>query len=220
LRTKDQEQRAVVFVSAGTDKRFPYPRLIEWTASWATSHDDKVDVLVQAGITPCPDLPSAAEYPPQEMRRLLRGSHAAVMQGGPGGVMTARSCGLLPILVPRRHKFGEAVDDHQVDFGRWAQDRGLTLTVETEPALHTALDALLDERTRYAIDPPPSPTLGTVQRIEAEIDRHLAAGVGRSRRLRTGRRRQAVVAGSTRGRGQPLFAPSPGEPLGPRSLRF
>lgn len=186
----DGEQASLmplVFVSTGTDKRFPFVRLIRWVESWAELHPEKASVLVQAGITPSEVLPSVREYHPEEMSRVLARSHAAVLQGGPGGIMKARANGVLPILVPRQGRLGEAVDDHQVEFGRWAAQRGLTVTVETQESLHAALDVVLEDRLTYSIPPESSPAQQTAERIGARIDRLLDGNPSRSKPSRARR---------------------------------
>jgi UDP-N-acetylglucosamine transferase subunit ALG13 len=190
----------LIFVSTGTDKRFPFIRLVRWVEAWAGHHKDEVAVLVQAGITPSLVLPSVKEYQPDEMKGVLARSDAAVLQGGPGGMMNARANGLMPILVPRRGQLGEAVDDHQVDFGRWAAKRGLTVTVETEAALHAALDVVLEDRLAYAIPPEASLTQQTVERIEDRISR-LLADTGSDPGPERSDRQRASVHGHGHGRG-------------------
>lgn len=189
----------LVFVSTGTDKRFPFIRLIRWVEAWAERHPDEAAVQVQAGITPSEVLPSVKEYHPEEMSRLLARSHAAVLQGGPGGIMRARASGVHPILVPRRGRLNEAADDHQVDFGRWAAQRGLAVTVETEEALHDALDVVLADRLTYSIVPESSQAEQTAERIGARIDQLLDDAPSR---LGPPRSRRVLGTGSRRGDGR------------------
>jgi len=59
---------------------------------------------------------------------------------------------------------GEAVDDHQVTFGRWMHERGQAVCVEDEDALRAHLDAAQVDPARYAVDateagPSPAVTL-------------------------------------------------------------
>jgi UDP-N-acetylglucosamine transferase subunit ALG13 len=206
MMAEEVPDRPLVFVSTGTDKRFPFARLITWIEAWVERHEDSVSVLVQAGITPSRHLPSVREFDPEKMRSMLSRSDAAVLQGGPGGIMSARANGLLPIVVPRRGRLGEAADDHQVEFGRWAAARGLTVTVETESALHSALDAVLRDRSTYSIPPEPSPTLQTVTRIEERITFLLDREAPRHSRARR----------TTMGAGRPQH--SRDAPRGPRQL--
>ena len=62
------------------------------------------------------------------------GSAAAVVcHGGPGTILGARHRGAVPIVVPRQHRLGEHVDDHQVAFSRrLAADGGGIHLAETE----------------------------------------------------------------------------------------
>jgi UDP-N-acetylglucosamine transferase subunit ALG13 len=160
----------LIYVGTGTDKRFPFPRLISWVEAWVAQHRGLVDVRVQAGITPCPMLPAVVLYPFDELDRLLARANAAVIQGGPGGIMQARRVGLKPIVVPRLGSKGEAVDDHQVDFARWSHDRGMVVCTESEQALSVALDVVLGDADVYRFAPEPANTASTVARFAALVD--------------------------------------------------
>jgi UDP-N-acetylglucosamine transferase subunit ALG13 len=160
----------LIYVGTGTDKRYPFPRLISWVETWESPYRDLVDVRVQAGITPCPVLPAVVQYSVDELDALLPRASAAVIQGGPGGIMQARRVGLKPIVVPRYGSRGEAVDDHQVEFARWAHDKGMVVCVETEQALGAALDKVLADADSYRFIPEPTNTASTVARFAALVD--------------------------------------------------
>jgi UDP-N-acetylglucosamine transferase subunit ALG13 len=79
-------------------------------------------------------------------------------------VLDARVAGRLPVVVPRLARLGEVVDDHQVTFGRWMQERSMAICVEDEGALRAHLDAALEDPSPYAVPvddgtPPPAVTL-------------------------------------------------------------
>jgi UDP-N-acetylglucosamine transferase subunit ALG13 len=46
-----------------------------------------------------------------------------ITHGGPGSILLALSVGRSPVVVPRDPRFGEHVDDHQLRFVRWLQER-------------------------------------------------------------------------------------------------
>lgn len=80
-----------VLVSTGTDKRFPFDRLIDWVERWAARHPE-VDVFVQHGVSRAPALPSAPQLSGDDLDDRIRGADAVVLQAGPGGIM--RSLGI------------------------------------------------------------------------------------------------------------------------------
>jgi UDP-N-acetylglucosamine transferase subunit ALG13 len=90
-----------------------------------------------------------------------------VCHAGIGSVAVALAHGRRPIIVPRLHRFGEAVDDHQVFFARRLEAAGLATVVEdldrlpevvaadqpvpapeAGPDLATEVRAVLDELVR------------------------------------------------------------------------
>lgn len=50
-----------------------------------------------------------------EMCRLMARADAIVTHAGVGSIMLALSSGKRPVVAPRLHRFGEHVDDHQVE---------------------------------------------------------------------------------------------------------
>ena len=52
-----------------------------------------------------------------------------ITHGGPGSIMLSLRYGKVPIVVPRMHKFGEHVDDHQVRFVKKLEDQNKILAV-------------------------------------------------------------------------------------------
>lgn len=168
-------EKAQIYVGTGTDKRYPFPRLVGWMENWVAARPDAADVHLQAGITPCPKLPAVVQYPSDELDRLLSEANAVVIQGGAGGIMRARRHGVRPIVVPRYGSLGEAVDDHQATFVSWAAERSMVEHARSESDLHRALDRVLTDPAAYRFTPEPSPTEATVARFAARIEQLLRA---------------------------------------------
>lgn len=53
--------------------------------------------------------------PYEEVERLMQAAKAIVTHAGTGTVMTALSLGKTPVVAPRLARFGEHVDDHQLE---------------------------------------------------------------------------------------------------------
>lgn len=154
---EDQGPLAVV-VTLGTDHH-PFGRLVRWVDAWAGDHPD-VRCLIQHGTAPPPN--HAEGHPvldPTTIPGLMARARIVVGHAGPGTVLDARAAGRRPVIVPRRAHLGEVVDDHQVTFGQWMDERGQATCVEDEGALRHHLDAALVDPSPYALTGPGSGTV-------------------------------------------------------------
>ncbi len=168
-------------VTVGTDHH-PFDRLVGWVDSWAVAHP-AVRVLVQRGNSSTPEHVESVEmlgY--DELVGAMAGALAVVAQGGPGGIMDARSVGHRPIVVPRRGSLGEHVDDHQVTFTSWMAERGLVWLASTEAELHALLEQALADPTFLRIPPDTGAAQGTVHRFSVLVDPLVARRVRRRRK--------------------------------------
>jgi UDP-N-acetylglucosamine transferase subunit ALG13 len=110
----------------------------------------------------------------------VRQARAVIAHAGVGSVLAILGCGKRPIVVPRLHRHGEAVDDHQRAFANRLGAAGLVQTVDDPAGLaavllspneHTVelrsdgrlvgelrayLDERLDASVRDADSPPPA----------------------------------------------------------------
>lgn len=100
------------------------------------------EVLWQTGATDVTGLPIEARerVPGPELEAAMRAADLVVAHAGTGTALTAFELGTCPVLVPRRHAFGEHVDDHQVGTARMLAGRGLATYAEVE---HLDLDLLV-----------------------------------------------------------------------------
>ena len=173
----DPAPRYAVVVTVGTDHH-PFPRLVDWIHRWAEAHPD-VAVLLQLGTTePPPPLPSVhavALLPHQELVAAMAEADVVVAQGGPGGIMDARSVGRQPVAVPRRGDLGEHVDDHQVRFTAWMAERGLVNRATDEAALLAELEAGLAHPESLQIPPDGGAIDDTITAFRAVVEPLLVA---------------------------------------------
>jgi UDP-N-acetylglucosamine transferase subunit ALG13 len=63
----------------------------------------------------------------------IRQSRVFITHAGVGSLMVALAAGRRPVVVPRRRRYGEAVDDHQVSLARRMEAAGLVTLVD-DPA--------------------------------------------------------------------------------------
>ena len=101
----------MIFVTLGTHHQ-PFPRLVDALASLPAS-----ELVVQHGHSPAP--PGVREAVRflgfGEMLERVRAADVVVVHAGVGSILLARREGHTPLVVPRLHRHGEHVDDHQVE---------------------------------------------------------------------------------------------------------
>lgn len=76
-----------------------------------------------------------------ELAERARAARVVVCHAGVGSIMLARRCGHRPVVVPRRHHLGEAVDDHQLYLARRLAQSGIVTLVEDVADLAAVLAA-------------------------------------------------------------------------------
>lgn len=132
------------------------------------THTHGFDRLVQLADTVAPDtgqewmaqigastyVPANMEWfrfcPTSEFSEYLERSATVVTHGG-YTIVEGVTAGKRVIAVPRRRAFGEALDDHQVEFVESLADQGLLAMVETaEEMLNALSEAPLASRQAYA----------------------------------------------------------------------
>lgn len=96
--------------------------------------------------------PARAEWHDQlsyeDLVAQVRRARVVVCHAGVGSVLTALEQGRRPVVVPRLHAHGEAVDDHQVPFARRLAGAGYVTLVEDLETLPEALAAELPVAAR------------------------------------------------------------------------
>jgi UDP-N-acetylglucosamine transferase subunit ALG13 len=78
--------------------------------------------------------------PYEEIVKLCTDATSVISHGGVGTIMTALGAGKRPVVIPRLAKFGEHVDDHQLQLARAFADRQLVVVVEDAALIADAID--------------------------------------------------------------------------------
>ncbi len=130
----------MIFVTVGTDE-FPFDRLIREVDALQARGALGEDVFIQTGSArrPPEHCRFAAFLPYQEMEARMGSARIVITHGGPGSIMPAIHAGKIPLVVPRRKRFGEVVDDHQVLFARRLAAEGRIILVEDVEGLGAAI---------------------------------------------------------------------------------
>ena len=126
----------MIFVSVGTHET-PFDRLLRAVAGLGLEED----VVVQHGLSAvrCDRATEFDFLPFDSVIEYVRNARAIVTHAGVGSVMLALANGKRPIVMARRHRFGEAVDDHQVELATRLEAAGLVDVVEDGRRLSESL---------------------------------------------------------------------------------
>jgi len=117
----------MIFVSVGTNEA-RFDRLLRAVEALGASEE----LVVQHGPSPVrPAGATCVEFLSfEEMTDHIRRARVLIMHAGVGSILAALGNGVRPLVVPRLRRFDEAVDDHQVAFGRRLHAEGLVELVE------------------------------------------------------------------------------------------
>jgi UDP-N-acetylglucosamine transferase subunit ALG13 len=172
----------LLLVTVGTDHH-PFDRLVRWVDDWLGGPGGQTDglrCLMQTGTSAPPSGKSGAvewraylEF--EALQAAMRDAAAVVCHGGPGTILGARHMGAAPIVVPRRHRLGEHVDDHQLAFSRRLAGDGGVFLAETEAELHALLDRVAAEPATFRAPAGHRGTAAAVRAFQRLVD-DLVAG--------------------------------------------
>jgi UDP-N-acetylglucosamine--N-acetylmuramyl-(pentapeptide) pyrophosphoryl-undecaprenol N-acetylglucosamine transferase len=108
----------------------------------------RTDVLWQTGNTDPREFEIPGHYavPERDLMEAMAGADVVVSHAGVGTALAAFEVGKCPVLVPRRARRGELVDDHQVQIAQELADRGLAVSVEVDDLTYADLVAASRKR--------------------------------------------------------------------------
>jgi UDP-N-acetylglucosamine transferase subunit ALG13 len=185
-------------VTVGTDHH-RFDRLMDWLERWDASRPGAVRWIVQHGSSrPMSGADNFDMTPRADLLGVLRSADLVVTQGGPGGIMDSRECGIVPIVVPRLARLHEVVDDHQVAFTRQLARGGLLMMALSEAELHAALDRAVRDPAALAVGDSTGDVSQTVARFADAVGQLLARKPARVSRWTGSRRALRPPAGSVR----------------------
>jgi UDP-N-acetylglucosamine transferase subunit ALG13 len=165
-------QLPLLLVTVGTDHH-PFDRLVGWAGAWLAAHPGTLRCLMQTGTSAPPAGPAEwqAYLEFGALQAAMASAAAVVCHGGPGTILGARHMGAVPIVVPRQHRLGEHVDDHQVAFSRRLAAEGDEIHLaEGEADLHRLLDRVAAEPAVFRAGPGDRATGGAVREFGRLVD--------------------------------------------------
>lgn len=120
----------MIFVTVGTHEQ-PFNRLIEAIDDLKKDGTIKEEVFIQTGYSTYQ--PKYCEHSDfvkfDEMKEYINQARIVITHGGPASFLSVLEQKKSPIVVPRKIKFGEHVNDHQLDFAIKIRDKGYEILV-------------------------------------------------------------------------------------------
>lgn len=114
----------MIFVTVGTHEQ-PFNRLIAYIDELKHDGVIKEDVMIQIGYSTY--IPKYCKWskmlPYNKMIKYVDKARIVITHGGPASFIMPLQKGKIPIVVPRRHDFGEHVNNHQMDFAENVEKR-------------------------------------------------------------------------------------------------
>lgn len=114
----------MIFVTVGTHEQ-PFNRLIEYIDRQKEQGVIKDEIIFQTGFSTYK--PRCCKwnkwFPYQEMISNMEKAKVVVTHGAPASFIMPLQMGKIPIVVPRQKRFGEHVNDHQLEFCRIIANR-------------------------------------------------------------------------------------------------
>ncbi|SEB56757.1 Glycosyltransferase family 28 C-terminal domain-containing protein [Nocardioides exalbidus] len=141
-------------VSLGTQQDYGFRRLLERLVPLVPAG---TEVLWQTGCTDTSGLgiDGREKVPSEEMRQAISEADVVVAHAGTGIALMALENGKFPILVPRRAKHGEHVDDHQLTIALDLALRDLCISRDADSLKGRDLASAAAHRVSKIADPPP-----------------------------------------------------------------
>ncbi len=126
------------FVSVGNALQ-PFSRLLNEVVRIRDQLPEPV--IIQYGNTPFDDKSyrSKAFFHTNEYLELIKLSKILIIHGGAGSILHALEFGKFPVVVPRLKKYGEHINDHQLEFGRQLKIHGRIELIESIDKLEESI---------------------------------------------------------------------------------
>jgi UDP-N-acetylglucosamine transferase subunit ALG13 len=128
-------------------------------------------VFIQSGNNPR-FLPSFCKHESflsiEEFVRKISEADMVICHAGAGTLLHVLQGGKVPVVVPRRKKYGELVDDHQVELVKALALEGRVIPAYEPEELPAAIAAAF-QRNRQTVPPPPSRMLSLVAQAIEEL---------------------------------------------------
>lgn len=122
----------MIFVTVGTHEQ-SFNRLVEFIDKLKEKDVIKEEVIVQTGFSTYEPKYCVWSklYTYKEMIKYVNEARIVITHGGPSSFIMPLQIGKIPVVIPRRKKYDEHINDHQVEFcNAVAERQGNILVVE------------------------------------------------------------------------------------------
>ena len=120
----------MIFVTVGTHEQ-QFNRLIQEVDRLKEEGIIKEDVFIQTGFSTYE--PKHCQWSKlisySEMDNEIKEARIIITHGGPASFIAPLQIGKIPIVVPRQEKYGEHVNDHQVEFTKNVEKRNKNIII-------------------------------------------------------------------------------------------
>ncbi|WP_270333578.1 glycosyltransferase [Ligilactobacillus acidipiscis] len=118
----------MIFVTVGTHEQ-PFNRLVKKMDLIAKDLNEKV--IIQSGYsTYMPKYATFKKFMDYEnIKKNYNNARIIITHGGPSSFLDAIQLGKIPIVVPRQKKYGEHINNHQVEFCKKVQKKDKNIIV-------------------------------------------------------------------------------------------
>lgn len=144
----------MIFVTVGTHEQ-QFDRLIKEVNRLRRNEDIAEDVIAQTGFSTYEpeNCQWSRFFPYEKMCEYVAEARIVITHGGPSSFLAPLQIGKVPIVVPRQKRFGEHVNDHQVEFCRAVKERmGNIILVEDVRRLPNVIDRYEEYRKERKLE--------------------------------------------------------------------
>ncbi|MDO5557049.1 MAG: PssE/Cps14G family polysaccharide biosynthesis glycosyltransferase [Clostridia bacterium] len=160
----------MIFVILGTQDK-PFFRLVKEIEKQVIEKKINEEVVVQAGITEYKSkyIKMANFMPMDEFEKNINDARIIITHAGVGSIITALKANKKIIAVPRLKKYGEHVNDHQLQIANTFENAGYLLVVNDTDNFENVLKRIEDFKPDVFITNQDK----FVNRLENRIDKYL-----------------------------------------------
>lgn len=130
----------MILVVTGTHEQ-PFTRLVHAADRYAVDHPDQRVFVQHGSADPVRHAQGTRWLEREAMVRLQDEAEVIVAHGGPGSILEALDRGRVPVACPRRARYGEHVDDHQVAFVDHMANLGSVIALHDVADFESAVEA-------------------------------------------------------------------------------
>lgn len=120
----------MIFVTVGTHEQ-SFNRLIKCVDELKAQKVIDEDVVIQTGFSTYEpqNCKWSKLFSYQDMVKYVQEARIVITHGGPSSFIMSLQIGKIPVVVPRQKKYGEHINDHQVEFSQVVSERNGNIIV-------------------------------------------------------------------------------------------